>query len=67
MGGIVILIDNKTETVSEKLKEIDSKDATLSMQSSKFTIYAFDALRKELSAIKNQEYFSPSHMRICNH
>ncbi len=26
MGGIVILIDNKTETVSEKLKEIDSKE-----------------------------------------
>ena len=28
MGGIVILIDNKTETVSEKLKEIDSKDCS---------------------------------------
>ena len=52
IGGIVLLIDNKTETVSEKLKQIDSTDATLSMQSSKFTIYAFSALRKELSAIK---------------
>ncbi len=62
MGGIVILIDNKTETVSEKLKEIDSKDATLSMQSSKFTIYAFDALRKELSAIKKSRILlSQSH------
>ena len=29
MGGIVILIDNKTETVSEKLKEIDSKDGRI--------------------------------------
>lgn len=52
IGGIVLLIDNKTETVSEKLKQIDSTDATLSMQSSKFTIYAFDALRKELNTIK---------------
>ena len=51
----MILIDNKTETVSEKLKEIDSIDATLSMQSSKFTIYAFDALRKELSGIKKSK------------
>ncbi|MBK5646287.1 MAG: hypothetical protein I4N51_03640 [Acinetobacter sp.] len=48
----MFLIDNKAETVSEKLKEIDCADAILSMQSSKFTIYAFDALRKELSAIK---------------
>ena len=63
MGGIVILIDNKTETVSEKLKQIDSTDATLSMQSGKFTIYAFDALRKELTAIKKSRILlSQSHL-----
>lgn len=63
IGGIVLLIDNKTETVSEKLKQIDSADATLSMQSSKFTIYAFDALRKELTAIKKSRVLlSQSHL-----
>ncbi|WP_171456156.1 helicase-related protein [Acinetobacter indicus] len=62
IGGIVLLIDNKTETVSEKLKQIDNTDATLSMQSNKFTIYAFDALRKELTTIKKSRILlSQSH------
>ncbi|OAM08687.1 helicase [Acinetobacter baumannii] len=65
IGGIVLLIDNKTETVSEKLKQIDSTEATLSMQSSKFTIYAFDALRKELNTIKKSRVLlSKPHLDI---
>jgi len=49
-------IDNINKRLGEDLQKTIRKDAQLSIAASSFSIYAFEALRKELSKIKSLRF-----------
>ena len=54
------LIDNKAKLLGDDLKKEITRGAKLRMVASYFSIYAFEALKEELSAIENLEFIFPS-------
>ena len=46
-------IDNINNTVAEDLKKVVKKGSKVSIASACFSIYAFEALKKELSSVES--------------
>ena len=51
------LIDNKSKLLGDDLKKVIKKGAKVRMVASYFSIYAFEALKEELSAIEELQFF----------
>lgn len=54
------LIDNKSKLLGDDLKREIKKDAKVRMVASYFSIYAFEALKEELSAIEELQFIFPT-------
>ena len=54
------LIDNKSKLLGDDLQKEITKGAKLRMVASYFSIYAFEALREELSEIEDLQFIFPS-------
>lgn len=54
------LIDNKSKLLGDDLKKVIRKGAKVRMVASYFSIYAFEALKEELSAIEELQFIFPT-------
>ncbi len=54
------LIDNKSKLLGDDLKKVIKKGAKVRMVASYFSIYAFEALKEELSAIEELQFIFPT-------
>lgn len=54
------LIDNKSKLLGDDLKKVIKKGARVRMVASYFSIYAFEALKEELSAIEELQFIFPT-------
>ena len=54
------LIDNKSKLLGDDLKREIKKDAKVRMVASYFSIYAFEALKEELSGIEELQFIFPT-------
>ena len=50
------IIDNINHTVGQRLRDCIQSDSSLSIVSAYFTIYAYEALRKELEGVRNLRF-----------
>ena len=54
------LIDNKSKLLGDDLKREIAKGASVKMVASYFSIYAFEALKEELSNIEELQFIFPA-------
>ena len=61
------LIDNKSKLLGDDLKREIKKGASVKMVASYFSIYAFEALKEELSNIEELQFIfpAPTFVRQC--
>lgn len=64
MGDIVEIINNIDTLLGDDLKSTIEKDSKMSIVASYFSIYAYEALKKELEQIEELRFIFNSYSKI---